>query len=355
MTTYFMMYVLFFFFSWLFKRFGRIEMYNKRIALCCFFLVSLVIALRHPSMGGDLGDGKSFGYLHSFSEINSYTWKETIELEEFLNYERGYIIFNKLVGSIFNNTQFFLGVCAVISIAPIFYVIYKQSVNVTLSTFIFLGLPVFMMLFSGLRQAIAIGMCFLSILLIQKKKPLRFAFLIIFASLFHSSAMVFLFAYPAYYIKLNRSFRMVSVFLLGVVFAFRKTIFPVLCEWFGYNDVEMDNNGAITLFLVFVAIYIYAFLLDDSKNQGYLNLFYIACFCQAMAGLHNTVIRIGYYYMLALILLLPQVLRNTKDDTVRIISKAVIPICFIIFALYSFYISSWAEAYPYYWFWQTPI
>lgn len=353
MSAYFALYILIFFFSWAYKRFGEKNKYNKRIAWCCFILISCVIAFRHPSMGVDLGYGQSFGYLGSFENINSYAWGEVLSLEEFLNYERGYIIFNKLIGFVCNDPQFFLGACAVVSIAPVFYVIYKQSDDITLSTFIFLGLPAFLMLFSGLRQAIAIGLCFLSILLIQKKAPVKFVLLVLFASLFHSSALIFLFAYPAYYIRIGKSVRIISVFLLGVVFAFRKTIFPFLCEWFGYNDVEMDNNGAVTFFWVFVAIYIYAFLLDYGENQGYLNLFYIACFCQSMAGLHNTVMRVGYYYMLALVIMLPNIIQNTKDDTIRIFSKLVVPICFIVFALHSIYTSTWAEAYPHFWFWEN--
>lgn len=355
MITYFALYALLFFSSWALKKFGKRYKYHKRFTICGFVLVSSVIALRHPSMGWDLGYGNVFGgYLESFDRINGFSWQEVLNIERFQNYEYGYIVFNKLIGSICNNQQFFLAICAIVSIVPVFYFIYKRSDDSRLSVLIYLGLPVFMLLFSGLRQAIAIGICVLSILFIQNKKPVGFMLLVLFAMLFHSSAATFLFAYPAYYIKLNKSFRIVSVFLLGIIFAFRKTIFPVLCEWFGYNDVTMDNNGAITLFLVFIAIYVYCFLFGSKADHGYLNLFYIACICQAMAGLHNTVLRVSYYYMLALVILLPSVIKNTKDNTVQIISKIVVPICFIAFALFSFYNSSWAEAYPHYWFWQNP-
>lgn len=353
MTTYYALYVLIFLSAWVMKRIGQTETYNGRAALCFFLLIGTVLALRHPSMGVDLGYGENFGYLASFERISSFSWDKVLSNIEFLNYESGYVFFNKLMGTVSDSTQFFLGTCAVVSIAPIFYVIYKKSVDVTLSTLIFLGLPTFLLLFSGLRQSIAIGLCFLSLLLIEKKKPLLFALLVGFASLFHSSAWLFLFAYPAYFIKLNKSWRFISVLVLGVVFAFRASIFPILCRWFGRGDAVMDNNGAVFLFLVFVAIYIYVFLLDNDHGSGYLNLFYIACFCQAMAGLHNTVIRIGYYYMLSLILLLPQVIRNIKDNTLRTFSKIAIPICFVAFALYSLYSSEWAEAYPHYWFWQA--
>lgn len=354
MLTYFTLYALIFFFAWAFKRFGSEEKYQKRIVLCCCFLVCSVIAFRHPSMGWDLGYQESWGYLDSFNRINEYSWKEVWELEGFLNYEKGYVLFNKVIGSIYNNQQFFLISCAIVSIAPVFILIYKYSDDPTLSTLIFLGLPAFLMLFSGMRQAIAIGICAMSILLLQNKKRILFVAVVLFASLFHSSALMFLFALPAYYVKMNRTFRVISTALLGVVFVFRESIFQILCRWFGYEDVTMDNNGAITLFIVFVAVYIYCYLFDnDAENQGLLNIFYIACFCQAMGGLYSTIIRVGYYFMMALIVLLPQVIKNTQDRTVRVFSKLIVPICFIAFALHSFYTSSWAETYPHYWFWQN--
>lgn len=57
--------------------------YDKHI----FFmmgLLMLMLALRHQSMGVDLGyGGVYYGYLGSFSKISSYSWNEVIDLPSF--------------------------------------------------------------------------------------------------------------------------------------------------------------------------------------------------------------------------------------------------------------------------------
>ena len=63
MTTYYALYILIFLSAWVLKRIGQKETYNGRAALCFFLLVGTVLALRHPSMGVDLGYGENFGYV----------------------------------------------------------------------------------------------------------------------------------------------------------------------------------------------------------------------------------------------------------------------------------------------------
>ena len=178
---------------------------KKNMLLCgvFFILIFLILALRHPSMGIDLGYGTSYGYLSSFSYLSRLPIKELIMLNGYLNYEMGYILLNRLIGVVSNDQQFFLACCAFISLLPVSYVIWKKSDNICLSYFIYLGLPVFLLLFSGIRQSIAIGLCFYSIIYIQEKKLFKFVAIIIIATLFHSSAIIFLISYPLYYLKVS--------------------------------------------------------------------------------------------------------------------------------------------------------
>lgn len=136
---------------------GEEDKDKKRFLYLAIGLMVLIMGLRAQTMGVDLR-----GYLASFETLNEYSWKEILGLESYLNYERGYIIFNKLVGSIWCNRQFFLFVCAAISIIPVGIVIYKCSPDPLLSIIIYIGLPVFLLNYSGLRQAIAIGILILS-------------------------------------------------------------------------------------------------------------------------------------------------------------------------------------------------
>ena len=119
-------------------------------------------------------------------------------------------------------------------------------------------------------------------------------------------------------------------------------------------DAAIDNNGALTLLLLFVFIYIVCSVLwsKDERYNGYLNLFFVAVACQCMGGLYSTVIRVGYYFMMALTILLPIAAKNFGNRRDELIFKCGVGIGFILFAFFSISDSSWAMANPYYFFWR---
>lgn len=326
------------------------ERKNNLHLLVSFLTILIVISLRHPSMGNDLG-----GYIDSFLIIGGLSVKETIHLNSFLNYEWGYIVFNKLISLITNDPQALIAISAIFSIVPIGLLIKKRSSNYIFSILVYLGLPFFMMVYSGLRQAIAIGFCCLGLLEIRNKKLKRFMLWIGLAFLFHSSAAVFLLAYPLYHIKLNKIGRILSIPLLAVIYLFRLPIFKQISRLFK-DDAIPDNNNSFMLLAVFVLIYLFCTVFienDDYDNASMLNIYYFACVCQCFAGVYNTAMRIGYYFMPALIIALPNIVSKQKNKRNMFLFSIILQIIFILYGLYSIYKSSWAMAYPYHFFWET--
>lgn len=118
----------------------------------------------------------------------------------------------------------------------------------------------------------------------------------------------------------------------------------------------MDYNGAITLFLVFSAVYVFCVFGDqeDENVNGLTNLFWMACAIQAMGGVHATVGRVGYYYMVFLVLLLPEVLDDIgeTDGRQKMIMTMVVAVCFILYGLNALKHGGWAMSYPYHFFWE---
>lgn len=326
---------------------------NKVMAIVCGIAIITMIGLRHPSMGIDLGYGRYYGYLSSYEILSEMKWKYVIT-KPFLNYEVGYRLFNRFLGMFNLDIQSFLFICAGISIAPILYIIYKYSESSIVSYMIYIGLPVFQLLYSGLRQDIAIGLCVLSLVFVIKKKLVPFLIIVIIAFTFHSSAIIFLISYPLYHFKVSKSQRILSCVCLIPVYIFKTPLFLILSKIFK-DDISLDNNGAITLFILFVLVYVFCTIYnDESKMQnGLLNLFYVACLCQAFGGLYSVAIRVGYYFMISLILLLPNLLRTMCDSKEKVYYNLVIPSAFFTFGLYSIYHSSWSMAYPYNWFWES--
>ena len=325
---------------------------KKRIvSFGCCFLLFVLLASRHPSMGRDLGDGMSEGYIHSFRRIAMMSWGKVFNLQEFLNYEKGYIVLNKILASISTEVQFFLGAVALISLVPIYIVVAKRSRSPIISTVVYMGLPVFLLLFSGLRQCIAIAICFCSILLIEKKRIVHFILVVLFASLFHSSALLFLLAYPIYHIRLGITVRIATMILFPIAYAVRRPMFLLLSQLFK-EGAEIEQNNAFTLFVVFCFIYCFCSFFVSKDDSGYLNLFFVACLIQSMASLNSLVLRAGYYYIIPLIIFLPNTICKMKQNRWRYFCILGVVVAFFAYGLYSIYTSTWAEAYPYLFFWE---
>lgn len=365
MTIYYILYAIMTVIAIIVQYISKDLKYRSRI-ICSFgfILVFLILALRHWSMGVDLGyyAVEEVGYIPSFAKLNEYSWGEILKMKEYLNYERGYIIFNKLVGSINNNKQFFLGVCAFINISVVAVYIHKKSKLPLLSWIIFLGLPVSLMFFSGLRQSVAISITMLSMYWIEKKKPIPFILTILLAWLFHKSAILFLIAYPMYYVNLTDLQKLIFALLIPVVFVLKGPLFAVLSKILKDN-AEAETTGAGTLFIIFTAIYIALLLLNNyhnKKQNELINLFYIACLCQAFGGLYPLAMRVGYYFMPYLAIALPNTIYEFRTGNGRrgrnefIISYMVIFAAFLLFGLYSKKYATWAYTNPYVFFWEKP-
>lgn len=365
MTIYYILYAIMTVAALIVQYVSKDLKYRSRV-ICSFgfILVFLILALRHWSMGVDLGYYaiEDVGYVPSFRKLNEYSWGEILKMKEYLNYERGYIIFNKLVGSINSDKQFFLGTCAFINISVVALYIHKKSNLPFLSWIIFLGLPVFLMFFSGLRQSVAISVTMLSMHWVEKKKPIPFILTVLLAWLFHKSAILFLIAYPMYYVKLTDLQKFIFALMIPVVFVLKVPLFSVLSKLLKDN-VETESTGAGMLFVIFSAIYIALLLLNNyhnKKQNELINLFYIACICQAFSGLYSIAIRVGYYFMIYLAIALPNTIyefqfgNGRKGRNEFVISYMVIFAAFLLFGIYSIENATWARTNPYVFFWEKP-
>ena len=355
MIVYFLLYMLILLGTPILTNSDRtLERKREKSTIYITLLVILVVGLRHPSMGWDLQYQKPYGYFWSFENIAQLPLRDVIQKTSWLNYEWGYILYNKLLGYVSTNESWLLFASASLSFVPVGIMIGRHSKDPVFSWIVYLGLPCFLIPFSGLRQAIAIGIVCLSFLYIQQRKLIKFVIVIWIASLFHSSAMIVLIAYPLYRMKLKPKIRMWSIPALAVVFILRRPFFLIASRLFKDN-VRVDDTHAFTLLLVFVLIYLFCCVFmknDDEEAAGFLNLFYFACICQAFGGLSQLAIRVGYYFMPPLAIALPGIVKNMTINNYKI-SRPVLISIFAIYGLYALYTSSWPMAYPYHFFWNN--
>ena len=351
MTIYFLVYAWIAAASVLLKV-RKIE-YQKAVKWFCavsFTVVCLLFALRHPLMGGDLRYGRTSGYLSIFTQIAGFSWQEVFTIGIY-NFERGYILFNKLLSLISDDHQLLLAASAVLSLGPVWYTICKESKQPDLSVYVFMGLPVFVLLFSGVRQGIAIGICALALLWVIRKKPVAFLLTVLVAMSFLKTAILFLVAYPVYHFKMNKVLRWVTFAVPPAVYFLRYELFALVGR-FSESYAVPDYNNSYRLFAIFYLIYLFCclFSAENKETSGLKNLYLIACCVQAMSGVHSIIMRAGYYFMTPLVLLLPAVLQSMKNKKLAVLFKVAISLCFIAFGLYS--IRTEIRAYPYFAFWE---
>ena len=326
---------------------------RKAIYLCLVYgFLILMVGFRHHTMGVDLA-----GYLKSYERLHGMSFWEVLSLKSYLNYEKGYIIFNKIIAFFsFGSKQFFLLICSFLSLFPIAKTIYEKSEDALLSTVIYLGLPVFLLQYSALRQGIALAICFWAMRFVEDKKFWRFLLFVVIASFFHYTAVVFLAVYFFYHLQIPGKIRVIFLALFPIVFVVRKQLFTLFSLLFKKNAI-LTSTGAYTLMIIFIMIYIFLLIFfygdKDPKVNGYMNVFFMACLSQIFSTVYDTAIRVGYYFMFSLVLLLPMALTRLKDRRYAILIRYAVILCFVIFFFDSALDSSWARAYPYYFFWQT--
>lgn len=338
--------------------FNKRENIQKKEAILLTLAILLLLALRHPSMGNDLGYTSSYGYLASFKNLARKQWTDIWGMESYLNYEKGYIIFNKIISYISDDYQCLLITCAVLSIVPIGFIIYKYSNDQVFSWIIYLGMPCFLMCYSGLRQSIAIGLCCFSLYFVERKKLIVFLVVIAIATSFHYTAFLAVLLYPLFWLKLDQNKRFVFAVIPFIVFVFKKPLFLNLYRILKDKEQVVEENGAITLFLVFVGMYLFCnFFLDENDKiaAGFLNIFLVACCCQAFGGIYMLAQRVGFYFMVPITISMPNIVFKIKDDKTRTLLKLLITIIFIAYGLYAIKISTWAKAFPYHFFWSSDV
>ena len=329
---------------------------NKRIfqAVSCFLVLWLIQGLRHESIGVDT----AYEYRPYFESIIT-DWSDIFDFSDsYHNFEIGYIIYNKIFKFLISdNTQLFVLFSSLLSIGPIAYVIYKYSVNIVLSFWIFSSIQMYYFGFSGIRQAITIGICCLAYHFIVQKRILSFSALVLFASTFHTTAIIFLPAYFVYH-KINFTPKLVLCSLVGIVlaiFSLRTFALQVVTFLFGgekyISALSSDVAPSYNLILLFVSILLFTYI-SANKDLGKMRPFVLITIAFQVLGLISThATRIGYYYYVFFSLVIPLVIETCSINMkINIIKFSL----YLFFCAFFFYTNGngYLGVIPYKFFWE---
>ena len=274
--------------------------------------------------------------------------------EKLFHYEIGYSLFIKILSSIGISEQVFLAIVSLIIITLIGIVWIKKSKMPGLSILLYFAFGFFTFTFSGLRQSIALSILFFSFLYVEKRNFIKFILSILLASTFHKTAIIFIVAYPLYYIKLKLKHYTFIIPSFIICFILKAKIFVMVAVLFKGREVQPESTGAYGLFIFMIGTLIlsYIFYNSDSKEvNAYRNYILVAIFIQMLASQSNTIGRAGYYFWMFITLLVPEVIKSQKNMLIKYLSG-----CIVVSFLVIYYLDSLSTGYlnivPYKFFWQ---
>lgn len=174
----------------------------RAVAVMIMFVSIILFASLRWQVGYDWGT--YYSYYLDVSQGDFY-WFE--------GFNWGYSLLNYFFG-IFNSYSLFLFATALIMLFFIYKFINYFSNNVLLSLFLYAAVYYLPLGLGQVRQGIAVSLLAYACIFIHKKIPFIFAVLVLFASSFHLSALVFL---PLYFFYHRMQFNRLLIIIVSVL------------------------------------------------------------------------------------------------------------------------------------------
>ena len=291
-----------------------------------FIILFLLLSFRGISNGIDLANYESI-----FNDISKRSWSQVFRKEYMTNIELGYALLNKLVAQFNGNFRVVLVVVACLSTLPYFMLFKEESDFSILIMALFLSVFPFTMIFSWLRQSIAMGLAVPAYLATRKHNFLSFILIVLFVYLFHESALVMLAIYPVYHLKIKPSWLWVILPVMFLVLLFNEQIFKIVLTLANQKYVDrygkIVKTGAYTMLLLFVLFLLFAFILPDERKlsdevRGLRSILVLVVAVQLFAPISQMVMRIDYYFIIFIPLLIPKIIKSAKVEYKSLASLA---------------------------------
>lgn len=240
-----------------------------------------------------------------------------------LGIEPGFLYFNYLINLITNNRYAYFFIISLVIFILHFKTLKKYNILVYLAIFIYFT-KLYLMSFVYLRQFLGMGIAWLSIPYIIKRKFILFLMIILLATSFHYSALIFIIPYLVKNIKLTK-YQLFILFILSILFGFFY-FFSYTSEHLG-TLVEnrkligySKKSDTINYFYLIEGIVISSLLIiynkyfyNNHKNLLFFNLAVLYVFLTFFSLRNGSGIRFIWYYLIGLIYFLTNLLYKIKD------------------------------------------
>ncbi|PJM76394.1 EpsG family protein [Bifidobacterium felsineum] len=252
--------------------------FKKYILPFIFIFFSLVAGFRSSSVGED-----TYHYIDVYDKI-SQTSLINIKFHGIdvvydtlygndLRIEIGYFLLCKIVHMMFTDVHFLFVVVALITGLLFYKFIKDNSLNIYMSTYVFLCESMYMQSFNLMRQMLSISIALQGYKYIRSNRLKEAIAIILLASLFHSSTIVLLIIVPLAFIAKTKnpitflvSTFLLFIFLLPVLGFLITKYFPRYVSYFS-NNYWMTDYGPGTILLWFAELTLCIYLITCYKKN----------------------------------------------------------------------------------------
>ncbi|PHL08306.1 EpsG family protein [Enterococcus faecium] len=294
-------------------------------------------------------------------------------------YEIGFLKLNELLNVISHSYTLLFTITIIVTLYSLYILLKNYALMPGFSIAMYFLLRYYDMSLNVVRLSMAIAITMLATYQLLKNRYVLFTFLVILASTFHRTALVYLIAIFIwkFNIRINRKSLVVlssGTLILFIVFdtilKIVLNIFPIYSYYL--TSAYFDGNVKIaTLFniAIFSIFTLLAYKISVSnkikidkeldieefnKIEGFfLTMITLGIFINILSINFNLFNRVGDYFLLYLIIYLPNQMVKLKDKYASILviyGFYIILICYYLIII--IYRPEWNKVYPYLFFWQ---
>lgn len=301
----------------------RGQVKNKAIYLMIFFLLFGVSSTR-IAVGGDYWSYTSIFNLLAQNRDRSVAT------------ELGFNILVKAVQHVFgyDGKQYIIifAIIAFITILCFVKGLEYASDDFAMSFALFMFLGYYASSFNSIRSYLAFSVAFYSVKYIFKREFWKFALLVLLASSVHISILLVLVAYPLGLIKWKpwsiAVVSAVSASFLAFPNLYRKLVFLIYPQYentiYDTGEISWFNIARCILVLIFAIVFYKKVIKDNEKNRFYFNMNIFASIVYLCCSFLPVVSRIGYYFNIFQIILVPSLINAIPKKWIRIVLKVLL-------------------------------
>lgn len=364
MLVYFVLLIMIFFYGFFLYRFPK----SKKIKIAFLVLVlgtcTLILGLRNDSVGEDtkhyidvfeksqyvsLSDIVSSTNFRTGYYTNEYGYTDTIE--------NGFLLWCKFVHLFTNSGQVFTFLNAAISCFLFGKFIYDNAQKVFLPTLVFVCESMFMNLFNGQRQLMAVAIGLQAYTLLKKRRIKEAVIVLLFATFIHNIIIVMFVLVPIMMINMKSEktfFRWaIALPVLSPLFIYLGqkiiiSLFPRYTLYFSINYWQNTLGKSAILIMLelsgILVMYTYGFKVKYSSKIAVFVLLFI---CFELMGLRIAAIgRVGLCFRPFLMLYYNQILLYVRKRYRLLVEIAIIT---LLILFYYSYASNPVRLYSFFW------